>query len=202
MIDELIRAHELISDQVDTRELKVVLRQLLLALERTSSGAIVEFGCYSGTTSLFISRILKTVSPERVFHVYDSFEGLPEKGVVDISPLGVEFRAGELAASKKLFLQHYKKAHLEPPIIHKAWFNDLTAQDVPEEVAFAFLDGDYYESIITPLELLGDRLVPGAIVVVDDYGNQALPGAKAAVDVWQNAHPGRMRVEASLAILS
>lgn len=201
VIDELLRKYPLISDQVDRREVGIVLREFSKALSTTEQGAVVEFGCYAGTTSLFISRLLTIQKSTREFHVYDSFEGLPEKQGKDESRAGDQFKAGELAVSKKQFVLNYKKAGLPLPRIHKAWFNELTAANVPKKVAFAFLDGDYYESIMTPLGLIWPRLVPGARIVVDDYANEALPGAAKAVDEWLLAHPAKLTVEHSLAII-
>lgn len=202
MIDELLKKYSLISDQVDAREVRLVLQALRDSLDNTDSGDIVEFGCYSGTTSLFISRLLTLQKSSREFHVYDSFEGLPEKQAEDQSRAGDQFVAGELLATKKQFLLNYKKAGLAPPLIHKGWFSSLTDDDIPGEVAFAFLDGDYYESIMTPLKLIWPRLVSGSVVVVDDYANEALPGAAKAVDEWLVQHSiKRLRVEHSLAIL-
>lgn len=202
MIDELLRKYPLISDQVDRREVGIVLREFSKALSTTEQGAVVEFGCYAGTTSLFISRLLTIQKSTREFHVYDSFEGLPEKQGKDESRAGDQFKAGELAVSKKQFVLNYKKAGTQLPRIHKAWFNELTAANVPKKVAFAFLDGDYYESIMTPLGLIWPRLVPGARIVVDDYANEALPGAAKAVDEWLATHPAKLTVEHSLAILT
>ncbi len=195
-----IRRHGIVSDQVESRELTVVLQQLVRALEH--DGAIVEFGCYTGTTSLYIRRILDAYEDTREFHVYDSFEGLPEKTSEDVSPVGEQFRPGELHAPKKRFMREFQKAHLKLPIIHKGWFDTLTVDDMPDRVAFAFLDGDYYESIKQPLELLESRLVSGAVIVVDDYVNEALPGASRAVDEWASQRGCTVRSVHSLAVLT
>ena len=66
---------------------------------------------------------------------------------------------------------------------------------------FAFLDGDYYESIMTPLTRIWPKLNAEAVVVVDDYAHDALPGARRAIDEWLKTHPATLRVESSLAIL-
>lgn len=196
---ERIARHGLISDQVEPRELAAILECLEVSL--ALDGAVVEFGCYTGTTSLYIRRVLDAHQDERAFHVYDSFEGLPEKTREDQSPVGEQFRAGELAASKKQFVREFQKAHLRLPIIHKGWFADVRSADVPESVAFAFLDGDYYDSIKQPLELLTPRLIQGATVVVDDYANQALPGAAQAVDEWARRHNRTVCVIHTLAVI-
>jgi O-methyltransferase len=117
----------------------------------------------------------------REFHVYDSFEGLPPKTPQDISPAGDQFQAGELAVSKKQLLQQFQKAGLRPPVIHKGWFSGLRATDVPDSIAFAFLDGDFYESIRDSLKLVLPRMEQGGVIVVDDYAREALPGAAKAV---------------------
>ncbi len=199
-IDHLIHQHGIVSDQVDTAELRVVLHELAQRLAR-QEGAIVEFGCYVGTTSLFIRRIMNSLGAAGEFHVYDSFEGLPEKTERDESPLGVQFKAGELSASKKVFMREFQKAGLALPVIHKGWFSDTKPSDVPDGITFAFLDGDYYESVRDPLRLITPKLLPGAVIVVDDYGNQALPGARQATDEWARAHGVKVREVQSLAVL-
>jgi O-methyltransferase len=192
-VDQLLARHRLISDQVSADQLRVILTECERALPLP--GAIVEFGCYIGTTSLFLRRLIN----EREFHVYDSFQGLPPKSPQDASPAGSQFQAGELAVSKKQFLQEFKKANLQPPIIHKGWFSDLTAADVPEQIAFAFLDGDFYESIRDSLKHVLPRLVPGGVIVVDDYAREALPGA--AIAVAELLTSKGVRVEQNLGII-
>jgi O-methyltransferase len=189
----LLKKYPIISDQVDVAELTMVLQQAA----KSQPGAIVEFGCYIGTTSLFLRRLLG----DREFHVYDSFEGLPEKTSPDLSPAGEQFKKGELTATKKQFIQEFKKANLPLPVIHKGWFDQVQPDDIPDGISFAFLDGDYYESVKVPLHLIEPKLLPGAIIVVDDYANEALPGAAKAVDEWCRTRGYTVRVAHSLAII-
>ena len=199
-LNTLIRRHGLISDQVDARELEVILSELVRTLGMVE-GAVVEFGCYRGTTSLYVRRILDMVAPDRAFHVYDSFEGLPQKSRHDASPAGEQFVTGELSVSKKDFIIEFKKAGLKLPVVHKGWFDSLTDADVPPQIAFAFLDGDYYESVATSLRLIQDHLSPGATIIIDDYANEALPGAERAVREWASVRNLPIRSVASLAVL-
>ncbi|HSX35267.1 MAG TPA: TylF/MycF/NovP-related O-methyltransferase [Candidatus Saccharimonadales bacterium] len=173
----------LASDQVSKDDVALVWRELERVLAAGTPGAIVEFGCYVGTTSLFIRRLLdgQGQSATRPFHVYDSFEGLPPKMPADASAAGADFQAGKLSVSKKEFLRQFQAAHLDAPVVHKAWFNQLTAQDVPEQIAFAFLDGDFYDSILDSLRLVWPRLQPGATLLIDDYQRPELPGVERAV---------------------
>ncbi len=200
-IEQILTRHPIVSDQVDVRELRTLLIELGQTLQSQPHGAVVEFGCYVGTTSLFIRRLLDQSGGNHLFHVYDSFAGLPPKHTFDQSVAGDQFVEGELHASRKQLLLHFKKAGLIPPVIHKAWFSDLVPDDVPNQILFAFLDGDYYESIHDSLALVTPKLLPGATIVIDDYVNEALPGAARATDEWAHLHRKTVRVQASLAII-
>jgi len=197
----LIQAHPLVSDQVSTLEVSIILWQLEELLAKGNRGTVVEFGCYVGTTTLFIRRLLDQYHHDGPLHVYDSFAGLPTKTPQDTSAAGEQFRPGELLASKKQLLRHFYKARLTLPIIHKGWFDGLSSDDVPGEIMLAFLDGDYYESIRDSLRLITPKLASHAVIIVDDYANEALPGARRAVDEWSRGRPVKLRVEASLAII-
>lgn len=201
MVDELINKYGLVSEQVDKKELKIILECLESTLINNIKGDVIEMGCYLGTTSLFISRLLKNYESEKSLHVYDSFEGLPEKSRYDASPAGTQFTKGQLLASKKAFILNFKKAQLTLPFIHKKWFSDLVDNDIPKNISFAFLDGDYYESIQSCLSIIQKSLSPGSIVVVDDYSNEALPGAKKAVDEWLQSKKYSITINHSLAII-
>lgn len=202
MVDELLRKFPIISEQVDERELRVILRELQVVLEENVTGGVVELGCYEGTTSLFIQRLLQASNSDKQFHAYDSFAGLPEKSPKDHSAAGEQFKKGELLASKQKFIKHFKQAGLPLPKIHKAWFSDLAKTDVPEKICFAFLDGDFYESVRDSLKLIENNLQPGAVVIVDDYQSEALPGASKAVHEWLQYRDYSLKSEASLAIIT
>lgn len=200
---ELVTRYRLVSDQVDEDQVATILEELSRALHSTSAGAVVELGCYLGTTSLFIRRLLDQQAANRPFHVYDSFAGLPPKTGADDSTAGEQFQGGELSVSKKQFTQQFKKAGLALPVIHKGWFAELTADDVPDDIAFAFLDGDFYESIRDSLRLVMPRLVPGATLVIDDYSREALPGvAKAVREYLPPALYSRLRTVHNLGIIN
>ena len=191
---------KLLSDQIDERELAIILRELEKVLAANTIGDVVEFGCYVGTTSVPLGKRL--TSTDKKLYVYDSFEGLPEKTSEDESPAGTQFVASELFATKKQLIKNFRQAGLSLPVIIKGWFSDITSTQVPQKICFAYLDGDYYHSVLDPLKLIWEKLTPGAVVIIDDYANEALPGAAKAVDEWLRAHPAKLRVEHSLAILS
>ena len=185
------------NDQVSEGETKEIVR---LAREQlVVPGDFVEMGCYRGDTSLLLAEVLQrgirsrleilvvekpVENSEKRLWIYDSFEGLPEKGEADKSVVGEEFRGGELVVTKREVKERFLRAGLKLPIIKKAWFSELTGTDMPEKIAFAFLDGDFYESIRDSLRLVGPRMAQGGVIIVHDYSNPALPGVAKAVDEW------------------
>lgn len=193
------------NDQVSSEETDKILSLARECLKL--EGDFVEFGCYKGDTSLMLASLLVENSVEKSVDkmgkssgkgvennesgklrkrlwIYDSFEGLPEKNEVDKSVLGENFRGGELAVTKREVKERFLRAGLPVPVIKKSWFADLTENDLPERIAFAFLDGDFYESIRDSLRLVGPKMSEGGVIVVHDYTNPALPGVKKAVDEW------------------
>lgn len=185
------------NDQVSREETEKILSIARGMLEIL--GDFVEMGCYKGDTSLLLAEVLygynrglpvenlveKSVEkPAKKLWIYDSFEGLPEKAKKDESVLGADFKRGELAVTKREVKERFLRAGLPVPVIKKAWFNELEPSDLPEKIAFAFLDGDFYESVRDSLRLVGPRMSGGAVIIVHDYSNSALPGVACAVDEW------------------
>ena len=172
--------------QVSDNETAVILSELHQVLENGTSGDVVEFGCYRGDTSLLMERVLEREFPKSLSRlwVYDSFEGLPARTREDASVAGDNFRAGELLVTKREVVERFKKAGLRVPRIRKGFFENLSNSDLPEEIAFAFLDGDLYQSIKTSLELVAPRMNKNGVILVHDYNNPQLPGVARAVDEW------------------
>lgn len=187
---------------MDKKRLMIILNQLDFILTNAVEGEVVEFGCYLGTTGLFIRRMLDANHQTKAFHAYDSFEGLPAKTIEDASVAGSDFRAGELKVSKHDLIRNFKKAGLRPPITHKGWFSELRDKDVPKLIAFAFIDGDFYRSIKDSLELVWPRLSPGGIIIVDDYMRSHLPGATRAVNDFFINKEVKISQQNNLAIIS
>ena len=199
------------NDQVTEEETERILE--LAARCLNAPGDYVELGCYRGDTSLLLAEMLRkdAVSDELVeksveksakkLWIYDSFEGLPEKSEKDESEVGKDFRQGELMVTKREVKARFLRAGLPVPIIKKAWFNELAEADLPKEIAFAFLDGDLYESIKDSLKLVENKMSDGGVIIVHDYNNPALPGVAKAVDEWLKDKDVKIERNRSLAVI-
>ncbi|MBO7657104.1 class I SAM-dependent methyltransferase [Candidatus Saccharibacteria bacterium] len=170
------------NDQVSKNETEFIAKIARECLD--VQGDFVELGCYKGDTSLALAELLKNSNSDKKLWLYDSFEGLPEKAVEDNSPLGEDFKEGELLVTKRDVKERFLRSGLRVPIIKKGWFADFSDSDLPEKAAFCFLDGDFYRSIRDGLKLVENKMNKGAVLIVHDYNNPALPGVKKAVDEW------------------
>ncbi len=148
-------------------------------------GAVVEVGSHSGSTAAFLQMIIDHFDTSRELHVYDSFEGMPEPGPEDAYLIKGD-RAATVDDLKKTFAHYGVKV----PEIHRGWFHETLPAGLPQTIAFAYLDGDFYDSITVSLEHVWPRLSPGGLVLVDDYADlecsprawAKLPGVKLACD--------------------
>ena len=175
------------NDQVSEKETEKIIKLAREAL--LVEGDYVEMGCYKGDTSLLLAEVLREYNdslekPVKKLWIYDSFEGLPEKSTNDSSVLGEHFKGGELYVTKREVKSRFLKAGLPVPVIKKAWFSELSVDDLPVSIAFAFLDGDFYESIKDSLKLVVPKMMKDGVLVVHDYSNPALPGVRKAVDEY------------------
>jgi hypothetical protein len=62
----------------------------------------------------------------------------------------------------------------------KGLFQDTLGHAPIEKISLLHIDGDWYDSVMTCLQSFYDRVSPGGIVQIDDYG--FWEGARKAVD--------------------
>ncbi|RVW00849.1 class I SAM-dependent methyltransferase [Rhodococcus spongiicola] len=126
-------------------------------------GLALEFGVGNGTTLRIASDSLRPTGHE--VWGFDVWSGLPEAWRTG-------FPAGEFAQNS---LPSVPGAQLVSGLFENTLPSFLA--DHPGPVAFVHLDADLYSSTRTVLDLVGDRLVSGSVLVFDEYFNY--PG-------WQN----------------
>lgn len=159
-------------------------------------GDICEFGVAQGKTSVLIAN--EIINTKKKFWLFDSFEGLskPSKEdelINDIFNLGtMEAYEGKISFSEKIVLAKLKAIGF-PLDTHrlelvKGFIEEtVTKKELPEKVAFAYVDFDFYEPIKTALNMLHSKLSIGACVMVDDYGFFS-SGVKKAVDEFYDSY--------------
>lgn len=127
-------------------------------------GMYLEMGSGTGRTINFIAAL----NSEKIIYGFDSFEGLPEAWV-----------RGDSSAPQGTFA--FKNSQMLPPVLHnvrliKGWFNDSLPkfnENILKEgpIAFLHIDCDLYSSTKSIFDILGDHIIPGTIIVFDEFYN-------------------------------
>jgi hypothetical protein len=160
-------------------------------------GSVIECGAYQGATLLGMAHILRLRGLRPNVYGLDSFEGFPEPAPQD-SPDGHEF----------------------PPEVRKGWFSDTSFETLQAKVdmlgfggwvhiikgffdqtlptlsderfSLAHIDCDLYEPHLTCLEFLYPRMLPGGVIVFDEYASRMYQGAAKAVDEFFRDRPEKL----------
>ncbi len=116
-------------------------------------GLVVEFGVRFGHSINFLAQNI-----DQKVYGFDSFEGLPESWE--------GFQRGVFTTKGVL-------PDVAPNVrLHAGWFADTLphfAAEHPGPVRFMNVDCDIYRSTKTIFEHLADRIVPGTVIVFDEY---------------------------------
>jgi O-methyltransferase len=163
---------------INNEQLDYLVLYLLDAIKNNVEGDVVEFGCYVGESSKYLRRTLVDTESNKKLYVYDSFEGLPNLTQYEE---GTGWTQGGLKTTEQVLIDNFTNNQLEPPIITKGWFKDIQPESLPEKISFAFLDGDFYNSIYDSLKKIYNRVEDGGYICFHDYERNDLPGVKAAI---------------------
>jgi len=129
------------------------------ALKSTAiEGHYLEFGVFTGGTMRFMANRVGG----RLIHGFDSFEGLPEAW------------AGFNLASRAFDTKGRLPRVPANVRLHRGWFDQSLPAwlaENPGPVAFIHVDCDLYSSTKTIFALLAERIVPGTVILFDEYFN-------------------------------
>lgn len=166
------------SSIINSSQVEKLVYYLLESIEENVEGDVVEFGCYVGESSKYLMKTLLETKSNKKLYLYDSFEGLPKLSKWEE---GTGWQEGTLKSTEEILISNFKQNNLPIPIIHKDWFKNIPFNKIPEKISFAFLDGDFYDSIYDSLSKIYDNLSDGGYICFHDYNRHDLPGVKAAV---------------------
>jgi hypothetical protein len=121
-------------------------------------GHYLEFGVFTGGTIRFIAGKIGG----HIIHGFDSFQGLPD----DWSGYNLSRRAFDMRGRLPKVPSNVR--------LHRGWFEDTIRpwlHENPGPVAFIHIDCDLYASTRTIFTLLAERIVPGTVILFDEYFN-------------------------------
>jgi hypothetical protein len=120
-------------------------------------GLVLEFGVYRGNTLAAIAR-----ADPRVAHGFDSFAGLPEDWTTFQKKGRFSLEGG---------IPQFAEKNIQ---LHVGLFGDTLPGFLEQHAGparFVHVDSDLYSSAVTVLEGLRARIVPGTVIVFDEYLN-------------------------------
>ena len=161
-------------------------------------GSFVECGVWKGGSAMVMAETLKALhSCERELMLYDTFKGMNEPTNNDksydnkpaIEQLQAEdsFKQNSLiwcySTLEEVKTNLRKVSYPEEKIIYiEGKVEETLPKKTPDKIALLRLDTDWYESTKVELEYLFPKLVPGGVIIIDDYGHWK--GCKKAVDEY------------------
>ena len=134
----------------------------------TPPGCFVEVGVYKGGSAYFLMAV--AVQQGRKLHLYDTFAGMPFAD----PEIDKEHNIGDFADTSV----EEVRAAVPDAIYHVGVFPDTFSPIGP--IAFVHVDCDQYQSVYDCIDVLWRDMVPGAIMVFDDYEHTS--GARKAID--------------------
>ena len=167
--------HTIINDE----QLDQLVLYALDVIEKNIEGDFVEFGCYVGESSKYLRKTLDETNSNKDLYVYDSFEGLPKKSKYEE---GMPWESGTLNTTEEILVKNFRDNNLKAPYVNKGWFKDIPDYRVPDKISYAFLDGDFYDSIYDSLNKVYDKVTDGGYILFHDYERNDLPGVRAAIE--------------------
>ena len=148
------------------------------------SGAAVECGCFLGGAAAFMGLMRKRLGFKFDIWLFDTFEG-PPIGSTDI------FVGGSPIETPALLPNYEKevKATIAEIVGNTSGYRfiaGLVEDTVPktriDEIFLLRLDTDFYSSTVVELKHFYPRLLPGGVLIIDDYGT--FQGSRKAVDEY------------------
>lgn len=144
-------------------------------------GECAEAGVFEGDYARYINEYF----PNRILHLFDTFEGFDEKDIEKEKGLSIA-KAGEYGNTSEQKVMEMMPFP-EQCVIHKGYFPE-TAEGITDVFCFVNLDLDLYEPTYKGLQFFGKRMVQGGIILVHDYFAENFKGPKKAVDKYVNEY--------------
>jgi len=170
----------------DCTRLLAILLNVKSLLEEGIEGSFAELGVWRGNSA----KVLRELTPDRKFFLFDTFEGFPEQDakVDPAAPSASGFSDTSLERVKKFVGESANTFYC-------VGYFPQTADHVPKDEKFAFvhLDCDLEAPIKAGLEFFYPRLSAGGTILIHDYESGGKwPGVKRAVDEFLKDKPERL----------
>lgn len=141
---------------------------------KREKGGILEVGVWRGGTGALMAKSALLAGSREPVYLCDTFEGVVKAGSQD-----TDYKGGEHSdTSQRVVEDLLRTLDIANARILKGIFPDQTAHLIDPGARFRLchIDVDVYQSAKDVMAWIWDRMVPGGIVVYDDYGFRACEG--------------------------
>jgi O-methyltransferase len=171
---EIFQISDKFRDFTMINEFKYIRNLMLVHQVKNIEGCIVECGTWKGGMVAGIATLLK--AQNRSYYLYDSFEGLPPAKEIDGADAiawqqdtDSDFYLDNCSADERFAKEAMEISGAKDYHIIKGWFSDTLPHFPKKEIAVLRMDGDWYDSTMDCLNNLYEYIVPGGIIIIDDY---------------------------------
>ena len=149
-------------------------------------GDFVECGVFKGDMAWVVATVLGDMMHQRAYYLYDSFEGFSPKMS---RPEDFPEHPGFLAFANEFYRQPglhesvvARFAGFPHVKVIRGFLPEALSIAMPLRISFLHVDLNSPEAEIAVLNVLFERVVPGGVVVFDDYGWQLFHRQREAED--------------------
>ena len=172
---------------VEMNDRKHILQSLARSVANRE-GDTAECGVFEGASSLLICDAMDVTSDYR-HHAFDSFEGLPAPDAGDLASEAkmVSWREGDLCAPIDAVKKNLSRFDFVS--YYKGWIPERFQEVDDRRFKLVHIDVDLYQPTHDSLAFFYPRMVPGGVILCDDYGSTLCPGARRAMDEFFSDKP-------------
>lgn len=132
-------------------------------------GDFVECGVLRGFCSAVVCKATDFHTLAKSFYLYDTFSGLPEETSTEAEREAwsgyKSYDSQELLTYTRNRFSSYPNVNIIPGIVPYSF-----EEACPEKIAYLHIDMNSAQAEILALEHLFDRVVPGGMIILDDFG--------------------------------
>lgn len=149
-------------------------------------GDFVECGVYRGDMSWVLTEMVDLAARGRTMYLYDTFAGLVDKYS---SPADYPDAPGFFDVAQRAYTQAGIYEEVTARFSRKSYVRvirgvvpDVLYDTAPAKISFLHIDMNAPEPERRALEFLYDRIVPGGVIIFDDYGWSLFKKQKQVAD--------------------
>jgi hypothetical protein len=146
-------------------------------------GDLVELGVFKGHTTAFVAEYVDFAQRAKHWYLYDTFAGIPVEDMNNeawIERNEISYANSYSYEEVADRFKHYQNIHVIKGRVPDV-FKDSPP---PAKIAFLHVDLNSAKAEVAALEYMFDAVVPGGIILFDDYGWKVCDEQHQAINDW------------------